>query len=57
VLNEQGRHLGTIPIKCPPADCQNLAFSGPEKKTLYVGGAGSLYKVEMIARGFAGRPK
>ena len=57
VLSEQGRHLGTIPVKCPPADCQNLAFSGPGKRTLYVGGAGSLYKVEMIARGFAGRPK
>jgi gluconolactonase len=57
VLSDQGRHLGTIPIKCPPADCQNLAFSGPGKRTLYVAGAGSLYKVEMIARGFAGRPK
>jgi gluconolactonase len=57
VLSEQGRHLGTIPVRCPPADCQNLAFAGPEKRTLYVGGAGSLYKVEMIARGFAGRPK
>ena len=57
VLSEQGKHLGTIPIKCPPADCQNLAFSGAGKRTLYVGGAGSLYKIEMIARGFAGRPK
>jgi len=57
VLSEQGRHLGTIPITCPPADCQNLAFSGPGKRTLYVAGAGSLYKIEMIARGFAGRPK
>ena len=57
VLSEQGRHLGTIPVRCPPADCQNLAFSGPDKKTLYVGGAGSLYRVEMIARGFAGRAK
>src|SRR5215510_24850 len=57
VLSEQGRHLGTIPIKCPPADCQNLAFSGPGKRTLYVAGAGSLYKIPMIARGFAGRPK
>jgi gluconolactonase len=57
VLSEQGTHLGTIPIKCPPADCQNLAFSGPDKKTLYVGGAGSLYKIEMIARGFPGRAK
>ena len=57
VLSGQGRHLGTIPVKCPPADCQNLAFSGPGKRTLYVGGAGSLYKVEMIARGFSGRAK
>jgi gluconolactonase len=57
VLSEQGRHLGTIPVRCPPADCQNLAFSGPGKRTLYVGGAGSLYKVEMIARGFSGRAK
>jgi len=57
VLSEQGRHLGTIPVKCPPADCQNIAFSGPGKRTLYVGGAGSLYRVEMIARGFSGRPK
>jgi gluconolactonase len=57
VLSEEGKHLGTIPIKCPPADCQNLAFSGPGKRTLYVGGAGSLYKIEMIARGFTGRAK
>jgi gluconolactonase len=57
VFSEQGRHLGTIPVKCPPNDCQNLAFSGPEKRTLYVGGAGSLYRLEMIARGFAGRAK
>jgi gluconolactonase len=57
VLNEQGRHLGTIPVRCPPADCQNLAFSGPDKRTLYVGGAGSLYRVAMITRGFTGRAK
>jgi len=57
VLSEQGKHLATIPIKCPPADCQNLAFSRAGKRTLYVGGAGSLYKIAMLARGFAGRPK
>jgi gluconolactonase len=57
VLSSQGQHLGTIPVKCPPADCQNLAFSGPEKRTLYIGGAGSLYRVGTIARGFAGRAK
>ena len=32
VFSEQGRHFGTIPVKCPPADCQNLAFNGPDKK-------------------------
>ncbi|MBI4486878.1 MAG: SMP-30/gluconolactonase/LRE family protein, partial [Acidobacteria bacterium] len=57
VLSGQGRHLGTIPVRCPPADCQNLAFSGPDKRTLFIGGAGSLYRVEMLARGFTGRAK
>jgi gluconolactonase len=57
VLSPQGQHVGTIPVKCAPADCQNVAFSGPEKKTLYIAGAGSLYRVDMIARGFTGRAK
>jgi gluconolactonase len=57
VLSPQGQHLGIIPVRCPPADCQNLAFSGPTKQTLYIGGAGSLYKVEMIARGLTTRAK
>jgi len=34
VLSPQGQHVGTIPVRCPPGDCQNIAFSGPEKKTL-----------------------
>ena len=57
VLSPQGEHLGIIPVRCPPADCQNIAFSGPTKQTLYIGGAGSLYKVEMIARGLTTRAK
>lgn len=57
VLSAQGRHLGTIPVRCPPADCQNIAFSGPGKKTLYIAGAGALYKVDMVAQGFTGRAK
>jgi len=57
VLSAQGEHLGIIPVRCPPADCQNLAFGGPAKQTLYIGGAGSLYKVEMIARGLMTRAK
>ena len=57
VLSPQGEHLGTIPVRCPPADCQNLAFSGANKQTLYIGGAGSLYKVQMIAKGLSTRAK
>jgi gluconolactonase len=57
VLSPEGAHLGTIPIRCAPADCQNLAFGGPNKQTLYVAGAGSLYRISMVARGFTGRSK
>jgi gluconolactonase len=57
VFSPQGEHLGIIPVRCPPADCQNIAFSGRNKQTLYIGGAGSLYKVEMIARGLTTRAK
>ena len=57
VFSPQGEPLGIIPVRCPPADCQNIAFSGANKQTLYIGGAGSLYKVEMIARGIATRAK
>jgi gluconolactonase len=57
LLSPLGEHLGTIPVKCPPRDCQNVAFGGPEKRTLYIAGAGSLYRVAMIAQGFTGRAK
>lgn len=57
VLSPEGRHLGTIPVRCPPGDCQNLAFGGPNRQTLYVAGAGSLYRIAMMARGFTGRSK
>ena len=57
VFSPQGQPLGIIPVRCPPADCQNIAFSGPAKQTLYIGGAGSLYKVEMVARGLTTRSK
>lgn len=57
VLSPQGEHLGIIPVACPPRDCQNVAFGGPSKQTLYIAGAGSLYSVGMIARGLAERAK
>jgi gluconolactonase len=57
VFGPHGAHLGTIPVRCRPRDCQNLAFGGPLKQTLYVGGAGALYQIDMIARGLPGRAK
>ncbi len=38
VLDNMGKYLGVIPTPRPPI---TLAFSGPDKKTLYVGGMGA----------------
>jgi gluconolactonase len=54
VFSQQGQHLGTIPI---PRSTQNVAFAGPDKKTLYVVGSGAVYKIAMLAEGFKGRAK
>jgi gluconolactonase len=57
VLSKSGEHLGIIPVRCRPRDCQNVAFGGPAKHTLYIAGAGSLYRVRMVARGLPDRAK
>jgi gluconolactonase len=54
VFNNKGEYLGTIPFSRAP---QNLAFAGPDKKTLYVVGRGVAFKVQMLAQGFKGRAK
>jgi gluconolactonase len=74
VLSPEGKHLGLIPT---PRRAITVAFSGPDKKTLYVpqlGAVGpdgkpwttpegirntamSIYKIQMLAEGFKGRPK
>jgi gluconolactonase len=54
VFSPQGQHLGTIPVSRPP---QNIAFAGPDKKTLYIVGRGAAYKVQMLTSGFTGRAK
>jgi gluconolactonase len=54
VFNAEGGFLGTIPVSRAP---QNLAFAGPNKKTLYIVGRGAAYKVQMLSQGFAGRAK
>ena len=57
VLSPAGQHLGAIPVWCITRRCQNLGFGGPDKRTLYVAGGGTLLRIPMLARGFLGRPK
>jgi gluconolactonase len=56
VFSPQGQHLGTIPIGATGGP-QNLAFAGPNKKTLYIVGRGAMWKLEMLAEGPRGRAK
>jgi len=53
VFSPQGQHLGTIPSGGPG----NVAFGGPDKRTLYITSGTSLSKVQMLAQGFTGRAK
>ena len=54
VISPKGEHLGTIPFGRAP---QNIAFAGPDKKTLYMVGRGSAFKVDLLTPGFKGRAK
>jgi len=54
VFDVKGTLLGTIPLSRAP---QNLAFAGKDKKTLYVVGRGSAFKVDLMTAGFKGRGK
>lgn len=54
VFSPKGQHLGNIVFSRVP---QNLAFGGPDKKTLYVVGRGVVFTVPMIASGYTGRGK
>ena len=54
VFSAKGEHLGTIPVSLQP---QNIAFAGADKKTLYIVGRGSAFKVRLLTAGFAGRAK
>jgi gluconolactonase len=54
VFSGQGQVLGIIPTGVPPS---SVAFAGPDKTTLYTVGAGGVQKVQMIAKGVAGRAK
>jgi sugar lactone lactonase YvrE len=57
VVTASGQPLGIIPVWCITRRCQNLTFGGPEKRTLYVAGGGTLLRIQMLSRGFGGRAK
>lgn len=55
VVDQKGGVYFTDPG--PNAQPQNLAFAGPDKKTLYVVGRGAAFKIQLLAQGFKGRAK
>lgn len=54
VFTAKGDALGVIALPKRP---QNLAFAGPDKKTLYVVGSGSAWRFPVLTAGYAGRAK
>jgi len=54
VFSKDGKSLGLIPTSQRP---QNLAFGGPDKKTLWVATPSCLFSVQMLAKGYTGRAK
>ena len=54
VIDPRGQYLGTIRV---PSVARNLAFGGPRRQTLYMTALESLYRVQMLSEGPAGRAK
>jgi len=54
VVSPHGKLLGRIPI--PEDYVTNLAFGGPDRKTLYVTAGTSIYKVTVAVSGYAAHP-
>jgi gluconolactonase len=54
IFSSTGAPLGVIALPKAP---QNLAFAGPDKKTLYVVGRGAAYRIALLAEGYGGRAK
>jgi gluconolactonase len=48
VFDREGQYLGTIAVARQPA---NVAFAGPDKRTLYITAREGLYQLATLARG------
>jgi gluconolactonase len=62
IVSPRGDHLGVLPVVWGGESFrlrkpQNVAFAGPDRRTLYIVGAGAVYKVQTIAQGVQGRAK
>jgi gluconolactonase len=63
IFGPKGDHLGVIPMGIWGGEAfmlrkpQNVAFSGPDRRTLYTVGANAIYKVRLLAQGVTGRAK
>jgi len=63
VFSPRGQHLGVIPIGIWGGEQnmlrkpQNLAFAGPDKKTLYTVGSNAIFRVRLLAQGIQPRAK
>ena len=54
VIAPTGTHLGIIRV---PAVARNLAFAGPDRRTLYLTALEALYRVRVLSEGPADRAK
>jgi gluconolactonase len=54
VIDPRGNHLGIIRL---PAVARNLAFAGPDRRTLYLTALNALYRVPTLSSGPADRSK
>ena len=48
VFDKRGKFLGTIKVPRQPSNC---AFSGPDKRTLYITAREGVYKLKMLSQG------
>jgi gluconolactonase len=48
VFDSAGQYLGTIRVPRQPA---NVAFSGPDKRTLYITAREGLYRLKVLSQG------
>lgn len=48
VFDRAGKYLGTIPV---PRQATNVAFAGPDKRTLYITAREGLYRMKMLSQG------